>query len=150
MERKIENKLRNNCNRRCRGGVCGSWGNGSHLGRRGTRPARKGKRRADGIRQWRRIDIVGCLKTQETGSSQHPATFMHRVSVIVHCLVIAVPTTITGIVFYCITCFRKINHLVVKHHLHSSSGVREVVSSTITIYEKRNNHKNRGCYEIVL
>jgi hypothetical protein len=31
---------------------------------------------------------------------------------------------------FCIICFRKINHLVVKHHMHSSSGVREVVLST--------------------
>jgi hypothetical protein len=119
------------CNGRCGGGVRGSWGNGSHLGSRGTRPDRRGKRRSVGIRQWRRIDIVGCLRTQETGSPQHQATFMHRVSVIVHCGIITTPTTITGIVFYCIICFRKINHLVVKHHLHSSSGVREVVSSTL-------------------
>jgi hypothetical protein len=68
--------------------VCGSWGNGSHLGRRGTRPARRGKRRAVGIRQWRRIDITGCLKIQKTGSSQHQATFMHRVSIVVQCVVI--------------------------------------------------------------
>jgi hypothetical protein len=33
-------------------------------------------------------------------------------------------------------CFRKINHLVVKNHWHSSSGVREVVWSTeITVYK---------------
>jgi hypothetical protein len=42
---------------------------------------------------------------------------------------------ITGIVFYCIIYFRRINHLVVKNHLHSSSGVR-VVSSTVHIKEK--------------
>jgi hypothetical protein len=121
------------CSGRCRGSVCGSWGNGSHLGSQGTQPTRRGKRRAVGIRQWRRIDITGCLKIQEMGSSQHRATFMHSVSVIVHCVVITAPTTITGIVFYCIICFRKINHLVVKNHLHSSSGVREVVSSTFII-----------------
>ncbi len=97
-------------------------------------PARQeGERREVGIRQWRRIDVLGCLKIQETGSSQHQATFMHRVSVIVHCVIITTQTTITGIVFYCIFCFRKINHLVVKHHLHSSSDVREVVSSTGTV-----------------
>ncbi len=76
---------------------------------------------------------MGCVKTQEAGSSQHQATFMHRVSVIVHCIIIVTSKTITGTVFYCIICFRKINHLVVKHHLHSSSGVQEVVSSTIRI-----------------
>jgi hypothetical protein len=42
-------------------------------------------------------------------------------------------TTITGTVFYCIICFRKIIHLVVKHHLHSSSDVQEVVSSTVIL-----------------
>jgi hypothetical protein len=112
--------------------VCGSWRNGSHLGSQGTRPAREGKRRAVGIRQWRRIDIAGCVKTREAGSSQHQATFMHRVSVIVHCIIVVTSKrTITGTVFNCISCFRKINHLVVKHQLHSSSGVREVVSSTV-------------------
>jgi hypothetical protein len=38
---------------------------------------------------------------------------------------------IAGIVFYCIICFKRINNLVVKNHLYSSSGVREVVSSTL-------------------
>jgi hypothetical protein len=33
---------------------------------------------------------VGCVKTQEVGSSQRQATFMHRVSVIVHCIIIIV------------------------------------------------------------
>jgi hypothetical protein len=84
-------------------GVCGPWGNRSHLGRRRSRKtwsARRGKRRAVGIEQRRGIDIPGCLKIQETGSSQHQATLMHRVSVIVHCVIITTPTTITGIVFY--------------------------------------------------
>ncbi len=123
----IVGSITSNCNGRCGGGVCGSWGNGSHLGSQGTRPARRGKRQAVDVRQWRRIDIAGCLRTQETGSPQHQAMFMHRVSVIVHCVIITTPTTITGIVFYCIICFRKINNW------HSSSGVREVVSSTLTI-----------------
>ncbi len=61
-----------------------------------------------------------------------PSQFMHRVCIIVHCVLITTSTTITGIVFFCIICFRRINHLVVKNHLHSSSGVREVVSSTIS------------------
>jgi hypothetical protein len=97
--------------------VCEPWGKGSHLGRggsQGTGPSRRGKRRAVGTRQWRRIDITGCLKTWETGSPQHQATFMHRVCINVHCVIITTSTTITGIVFYCIICFRRINHLVVK------------------------------------
>ncbi len=123
------------CNRRCRGDVCGPWGKGSHLGSRGsqrTRPAQRGKRRAVGIRQWRRIDVTECIRTKETGSPQHQATFMHRVCIIV-IMLITTSTTITGIVFDCLICFRRINHLVVKNHLHSSSGIREVVSSTIHI-----------------
>jgi hypothetical protein len=52
-------------------------------------------------------------------------------------VLITASTTITGIVFYCIICFRKINHLVVKNHLHSSSGVREVVSSTTILQFSR-------------
>ncbi len=66
--------------------MCGSFGKGSHLGSQGARPARRGKRRAVGLRQWRRIDVAGWLKTQETGSPHHQETFMHRVSVIVHCV----------------------------------------------------------------
>jgi hypothetical protein len=110
--------------------VCGPWGKGSHLGSRGSQgtwPARRGKRQAVGIRQWRRIDISECLRTQETGSPQHQATFMHKVRIIVHCVLITTSTTITGIVFLLYICFRRINHLVVKNHLHSSSGVRENV-----------------------
>jgi hypothetical protein len=68
--------------------VCGSWGNGGHLRSRRARPARRGKRQAVGIRQWRRIDIAGCVKAQEASSSQHQATFLHRVSVIVYCIII--------------------------------------------------------------
>ncbi len=67
------------CNGRCGGVVC--WN-------QGTQPARRGKRREVGVRQWRRIDIAGCVKTQEAGSSQHQATFMHRVSVVVHCIIV--------------------------------------------------------------
>jgi hypothetical protein len=33
---------------------------------------------------------------------------------------------------YLFICFRRINHAVVKNHLHSSSDVQEVVSSTTT------------------
>jgi hypothetical protein len=33
-------------------------------------------------RQWRRLDVTKCRKAQETGSSQHQATFRHRVCII--------------------------------------------------------------------
>jgi hypothetical protein len=92
--------------------VCGSRGKGSHLGSRGAWPARRGKRQAVGLRQRGRIDVAEWLKTRETSSSHLQETFIHRVSVIVHCVIISTLTTITGIVFYCIICLRKINHLV--------------------------------------
>jgi hypothetical protein len=31
-------------------------------------------------------------------------------------------------------CFRRINHMAVKNHLHSSSGVREAVSGTVNAH----------------
>jgi hypothetical protein len=31
-------------------------------------------------------------------------------------------------------CFRRINHMAVKNHLHSSSGVQEVVAGTIIFW----------------
>ncbi len=68
--------------------MCRSWGKGSHLGSQGARPARTGKRRAVGFRQWRRIAVTGWPKTQETGSSHLQETVMHRVSVIVHCVAV--------------------------------------------------------------
>ncbi len=50
-------------------------------------PARQeGKGRTVGIGQWSRGDVAKCLRAQETGSSQHQATFMHRVCVIVYCV----------------------------------------------------------------
>jgi hypothetical protein len=54
------------CNGQCGGDVCWPWGNGSHLGSRGsqgTQPAKRGIGRAVGIGQWRRIDITKCLRT---------------------------------------------------------------------------------------
>ncbi len=88
--------------------MCGSWGKGSHLGSRGAWPPRRGKRLAVGSGQWRRRDIARWPKTQETGSPHLQEMFMHRVSAIVQLYSI----TITGIMFYYIICFRKINHLV--------------------------------------
>ncbi len=64
VSRKVHwNNRSNICNGRLGGGMCGSWGKGSHLGSWGARPARRGKRRAAGLRQWRRIDVAGWPKT---------------------------------------------------------------------------------------
>jgi hypothetical protein len=109
--------------------MCGSWGKGSHLGSRGARPNRTGKRQAVSSGQWRGIDIARWLKTQETGSPHLQEMVMHRVSVIVHCVaVIHYNHNRNHVLLYYL--FQEINHLV-PLHLHSSSDVREVVSSTL-------------------
>jgi hypothetical protein len=114
----------------CGGDMCGSWGKGSHLGSRGARPARRGKRRAVGFRQWRRVDVTRFLKTQETGSPHLQETFMHRVSVIVHCVaVIHYNHNRNRVLLYCL--FQENKSFGTGHHLHSSSDVWEVVLSTI-------------------
>ncbi len=68
------------------------------------------------------------------GSARHQATLMHRVHIIcVLCATIHY-TPDSCNCEPCLTvsvCFRRINHMAVKNHLHSSSGVREVVSSTV-------------------
>ncbi len=47
-----------------------------------------GEKRAVSLRQWRRIDVVEWLKTQATDLPHHQEMFMHRVSVIVHCIIV--------------------------------------------------------------
>ncbi len=112
--------------------MCGSWGKGSHLGSRGARPARGGKRLAAGFRQWRRGDVARWPKMQETGSPHLQETFMHRVSAIVHCIaVIQYNHNRNRVSLYYL--FQENKSFGTDHHLHSSSDVREVVSSTLTI-----------------
>ncbi len=115
--------------------MCGSWGKGSHLGSWGARPTRRGKRRAVGFRQWRRIDATGWPKTQETGSPHLQETFMHRVSVVVHCVAVIQYNHIRNRVslYY---LFQENKSFGTDHHLHSSSDVQEVVSSTLPTEEE--------------
>ncbi len=109
--------------------MCGSWGKGSHLGSRGARPARRGKRLAVGFRQWRRRDVARWPKTQETGSPHLQETFMHRVSAIVHCTaVIQYNHNRNRVTLF--DLFQENKSFGTEYHLHSSSDVREVVSST--------------------
>jgi hypothetical protein len=111
--------------------MCGSWGKGGHLGRQGARTTIIGKRRAVGLRPWRRIDIAEWLKTQETSSPHQQETFMHRVSVIVHCVIILhLLYNHNRSRFLLYYLFQENKSFGSKHHLHSSSDVREVVSST--------------------
>jgi hypothetical protein len=130
------------CKGRCGGGVRGPWGNGGHLGsqgRRGIRPTRMGKGRKVGMGQWRRIDSTKCLRIQETGSPQHQATFMHRVCIIAQSMYRALCVNYhinnhnrNHVLLYYL--FQENKSFGSKNHLHSSSGVREVVSSTSTEY----------------
>jgi hypothetical protein len=116
--------------RRC-AWTLGKWGPSWKPGEMGDLARQEGER----TDSWHQTVEEGrhckMFRAQETGSSQNQATFMHRVCTIICCALVTISTTITGIVFYCIICFRRINHLVVKNHLHSSSGVREDLSSTI-------------------
>jgi hypothetical protein len=106
--------------------VCGSWGKGSHLGSRGARPARKRKRLAVGFRQWRRRDIARWPKTLQE-------MFMHRVSAIVHCIaVIQYNHNRNCVSLYYL--FQENKSFGTNWHLHSSSDVQEVVSSTVLFY----------------
>jgi hypothetical protein len=109
-----------NCDRRCEGGVRGPWGNGGHLGsrgRRGTRPARRGKGRTVGVGQWRRADIAKMPKSAGDRLATTPSHVYAQSMYHCMCVLVTISTTT--------------NHLVVKNYLHSSSGVREVVSSAI-------------------
>ncbi len=112
--------------------MCGSWGKGSHLGSQGARPATGGKRRAVGFIQWRRIDVAGWPKMQETGSPHLEEMFMHKVSVIVHCVaVIQYDHNRNRASLYYL--FQENKSFSTEHHLHSYSDLREVVSSTVRI-----------------
>jgi hypothetical protein len=84
---------------------------------------------AVGFRQWRRRDIAKWPKTQETGLPHLQEAFMHRVSAIVHCAaVIQYNHNRNRVSLYYLIQENK--SFGIDCHLHSSSDVREVVSST--------------------
>jgi hypothetical protein len=123
------------CNRQGDKEVHRPWGKWGHLWcweRWGTRPARQRGERTVGFGQWRKLDVSRCWKARETGSARHQATLMHRVCIIcVSCAIIYHIFNDCNLEL-CLTvfiCSRRINHLAIKNHLYSSSGVREVVSS---------------------
>ncbi len=113
--------------------MCGSWGNGDSSagwGSQGAQPASKGKGRADSVSQWKGKDVKEMLQNvgdglATTSSHVYAQSRCHCALCINHHV-----NNHNKNSFYCNYCCRRINHLVVKHHLHSSSGVREVVSST--------------------
>jgi hypothetical protein len=121
--------------------VCGSWEKGSHLASRGARPGRRGKRLGVGFRQWRRRDIARWPKTQEMGLPHLQKMFMHRVSAIVHCIAVSQYNhNRSRVSLYYL--FQENKSFGTDHHLHSSSDVREVVSST-RMMAKSNGHRFR-------
>jgi hypothetical protein len=74
-----------------------------------------------------------CWKAGGTGSAQHETSLMHRVRIL--CVICAfvyyIPDSCDREPYLTESiCFRRINHMGVKNHLHSSSGVQEVVSGT--------------------
>ncbi len=123
------------CNGRCRGGMCGP--------RREGEPSWKPGKSGDPVRQegekagsWHQTVEEdrhhGMPQDMGDGLVTTPSHIYTQSTYHFACMLINAATTITGIIFYCIICFWKINHFVVKNHLYSSSGEREVVSSTIT------------------
>ncbi len=123
------------CNGQWVGGVCGSWGKGSHLGSQGARSARREKRLAVGFRQWRRRDIARWPMTQETGLPYLQETFMYRVCAVVHCIaVIQYNHNRNHVSLYYL--FPENKSFGTNYHLHSSSDVWEVVSSTLLVIAK--------------
>ncbi len=94
--------------------------------RGGPGPPGGGGKRTVGIRQWRRLDTPRCQKAWGTSSARHQDTIMHRVCIIRESCAIICHNLNDCNHDPCLTvsiCFRRINHMAVKNHLHSSSGV---------------------------
>ncbi len=75
------------------------------------------------------------LKTQETGSPHLQETVMHRMSAVVHCIVVTQYNHNRNRVslYY---LFQENKSFGTDYHLHSSSDVREVVSSIEMFLQK--------------
>jgi hypothetical protein len=74
----------------------------------------------------------GCQETRGTGSTQHQSTHRICFTVYVMCNNLLYPcVVIVNCVLLCLPVSGEKNHMAVKIHLHSSSGVREVVSGTL-------------------
>jgi hypothetical protein len=126
---RLQNRAITTCNGQWEGSVCGSWGKVSHLGNRGAQLTRKGKRPAVGSRQQRRRDIAKWPLVQEMDSPRLQKTVVHRVSAFVHCTaVIQYNHDRNRVSLYYL--FQENKSFGNYYHLHSSSDVREVVSST--------------------
>jgi hypothetical protein len=67
-----------------------------------------------------------CWKARGTGLAQHESSLMHRVRIlcVICALVFCISDSCNREPYLTVSiCFRRINHMAVKNHLHSSSGV---------------------------
>jgi hypothetical protein len=114
--------------------VRGKWGHLGCCGRRGTQPASRGEEQAVGIRQLRRLDVLKMLEGTGDGLDT-TSSYVYAQSMYHMCIMRDNSLCLNN--YDCEPChtvpicFRRINHMAVKNHLQSSSGVREVVSGTV-------------------
>ncbi len=125
------------CNGKGDKDVRGPWGKWSHLEcgrRRGPGPPGGEENEQLASESGGGQTFSRCQKARGTGSTRHQGILMHRIHIIV-CIVCNNLCTLDDYnrepCFTLSICFRRINHMAVKNHLHSSSGVREVVLGTI-------------------
>jgi hypothetical protein len=107
-------------------------GNGATMnaGGEGDRARLAGGRWAVSAQQWRQVDVHRMPEDKEDGLG--PTSRLLYAQSMYHCVCQSTVTLMIVIVYLSI-CLRRINHVVVKNHLHSSSDVQEVVSGTIRI-----------------
>jgi hypothetical protein len=128
------------CNGRWGRGVHGPWGKWGHIecrGRRGTRPAKRGGKWTVGIGQWRRLDTFKMFESSKDGlGTTRNQPYAQSMIICVICVLIChTPDNCNRELCLAMPiCFRRINHMAVENHLHSSSGVWEVVSGTVPIF----------------
>jgi hypothetical protein len=100
---------------------------------RGPGPPGRGGKRTVGIRQWRRLDVqdAGELEGRARQTQNQPYAQSTCILCVICALICYIPDSCNHEPYLTVSiCFRRINHMAVKNHLHSSSGVREVVSGT--------------------
>jgi hypothetical protein len=69
------------------------------------------------------LDVLKMLEGTGEGSAQQQATFMHRVCII--CALCVINNHNCEPCFTVPICFRRINHMAVKNHLHSFTLVHQ-------------------------
>ncbi len=88
------------------------------------------------------------LESLRDGLTQHEDSLMHRVRIFcVKCALIChIPDSCDREVYLTVPiCFRRINHMAVENHLHSSSGVRELCRAQVVLMKKKNQRQQISC-----